>query len=90
MSNGSNSSNISEGDRPALKSSSGSSGSSSSSGEEDGEEKRHKKNDGTKLEVLFQKSRFARVRTRFPVPVILWNNKNASHCYKGYYILKDI
>jgi hypothetical protein len=37
-----------------------------------------RKNDGTKLEPLFQRSRFARVRTRFPVPVILWNNKNIS------------
>jgi hypothetical protein len=36
------------------------------------------KNDGTKLEPMFQRSRFARVRTRFPVPVILWNNKNIS------------
>lgn len=36
------------------------------------------KNDGVKLEPLFQRCRFARVRTRFPVPVILWNNKNIS------------
>ena len=35
-------------------------------------------NNGIKLEPLFQRCRFARVRTRFPVPVILWNNKNIS------------
>jgi hypothetical protein len=33
-------------------------------------------NDATKLEALFMRGRFARVRARFPVPVILWGNKN--------------
>lgn len=62
---------------------------SRSNGEEDGE-KGEFKNDATKLEPMFQRSRFARVRTRFPVPVILWNNKNVScqfhlHFFPGNY-----
>jgi myotubularin-related protein 14 len=35
-----------------------------------------KVNNAEELVLLFQKGRFARVRTRFPVPVILYNNKN--------------
>lgn len=53
--------------------------SSSGSGSDEDKEREKLKNDAVKLEPLFQRSRFARVRTRFPVPVILWNNKNVSY-----------
>lgn len=46
------------------------------------------KNDAVKLEPMFQRCRFARVRTRFPVPVILWNNKNVSFLINYLFIYK--